>query len=140
LSSLRGKVAVVTGSSRGIGFAISKEFAESNSATVIVCSRNRQQAVKAAEQIKGKVFAAKIDVTNSFNIKRFLRKILSEHKRIDILVNNAGYPFDTKIWYKNLHEVTDDEINRIIEVDLKGSFRLSKAIIHSCCKILSRME
>jgi NAD(P)-dependent dehydrogenase (short-subunit alcohol dehydrogenase family) len=130
LLSLKGKVAVVTGSTIGIDFAISKEFAENNDATVIVCSRSKQSAVKSAEEIKGKTFAAEIDVTNSSSIKRFLQQIVSDHERIDILINNAGYPFDRKIWYKKFHEVTDDEVDRIIEVDLKGSVHLSMAVLH----------
>lgn len=131
LLSLKGKVAVVTGSTIGIDFAISKEFAENNDATVIVCSRSKQSAVKSAEEIKGKTFAAEIDVTNSSSIKRFLQQIVSDHERIDILINNAGYPFDRKIWYKKFHEITDDEVDRIIEVDLKGSVHLSMAALHS---------
>lgn len=125
------KVAVVTGSTRVIDFAISKEFAENNNAIVIVCSRSKQSAVKSAEEIKGKTFAAEIDVTNRSSIKRFLQQIVSDHERIDILINNAGYSFDRKIWYKKFHEVTDDEVDRIIEVDLKGSMRLSMAVLHS---------
>jgi len=125
------KVAVVTGSTIGIDFAISKEFAENNDATVIVCSRSKQSAVKSAEEIKGKTFAAEIDVTNRSSIKRFLQQIVSDHERIDILINNAGYPFDRKIWYKKFHEITDDEVYRIIEVDLKGSVHLSMAVLHS---------
>jgi 3-oxoacyl-[acyl-carrier protein] reductase len=124
-------VVVVTGSTRVIDFAISKEFAENNDATVIVCSRSKQSAVKSAEEIKGKTFAAEIDVTNRSSIKRFLQQIVSDHERIDILINNAGYSFDRKIWYKKFHEVTDDEVDRIIEVDLKGSVRLSMAVLHS---------
>ena len=125
------KVAVVTGSTRVIDFAISKEFAENNNAIVIVCSRSKQSAVKSAEEIKGKTFAAEIDVTNRSSIKRFLQQIVSDHERIDILINNAGYSFDRKIWYKKFHEVTDDGVDRIIEVDLKGSMRLSMAVLHS---------
>ncbi len=125
------KVAVVTGSTRVIDFAISKEFAENNNAIVIVCSRSKQSAVKSAEEIKGKTFAAEIDVTNRSSIKRFLQQIVSDHERIDILINNAGYSFDRKIWYKKFHEVTDDEVDRIIEVDLKGAMRLSMAVLHS---------
>jgi 3-oxoacyl-[acyl-carrier protein] reductase len=92
LLSLKGKVAVVTGSTRGLGFAISKEFAENNDATVIACSRSKQSAVKSAEKIKGKTFAAEIGgVTNSSSIERFLQQILSDHKRIDILKGSVRY-------------------------------------------------
>ena len=129
--SLKGKVAVVTGSTIGIDFAISKEFVENNDVTVIVCSRSKQSAVKSAEEIKGKTFAAEIDVTNRSSIKRFLQQIVSDHERIDILINNVGYPFDRKIWYKKFHEVIDYELDRIIEVDLKGSVHLSMTVLHS---------
>lgn len=124
-------MAVVTGSTKGIGFSISKEFAENNGATVIVCSRNKEQAERAIKQINGKVFAAALDVTDNSSIQNFMQQILSAHNRIDILVNNAGYPFNREIWYKRFHEVTDEEQEKIIEVDLKGSIRLSKAVIHS---------
>ena len=128
---LAGKVAVVTGSTKGIGFSISKEFAENNGATVIVCSRNEEQADRAIKQINGKVFAAALDVTDNSSVQKFMQQILSVHDRIDILVNNAGYPFDKEIWYKRFHEVTDEEQEKIIKVDLKGSIRLSKAVIRS---------
>ena len=63
---LKDKIGVVTGSTRGIGFAIAREFAENNGATIIVCSRVKEQAIKAAEQIKGKVFAAEIDIADDY--------------------------------------------------------------------------
>jgi 3-oxoacyl-[acyl-carrier protein] reductase len=129
---LKNKVAVVTGSARGIGFAIAKEFAENNGATTIVCSRIKEQAERAIKQISsGKVFAAEIDVASSISIKKFMRQTLSNFGRIDILVNNAGYPFDNNIWYKRFHEVTDEELQKILEIDLKGSVRLSRAVISS---------
>jgi 3-oxoacyl-[acyl-carrier protein] reductase len=129
---LKDKVAVVTGSTRGIGFAIAKEFAENNSATTIVCSRIKEQAERAIKQISsGRVFAAEIDVTSDISVNKFMQQTLSKFGRIDILVNNAGYPFDNNIWYKRFHEVTDEELQKIIEVDLKGSVRLSRAVISS---------
>ena len=70
--SLEGKIAIVTGSSRGIGFAIAKEFAENKGAIVIVCSRSHVRAARAAAQINGKTFAAKLDVTNDTSIKKFI--------------------------------------------------------------------
>ena len=127
--SLKGKIAVVTGSTKGIGFAISKEFAENNGATVIVCSRSIQNAERAAEQINGKAFAAEIDITNNSSVRSFLQHVISNHNRIDILINNAGYPFDSGIWYKEFHMTTDDELDKIIEVDLKRSVPLSEAVI-----------
>jgi 3-oxoacyl-[acyl-carrier protein] reductase len=132
--SLKGKIAVVTGSTKGIGFAISKEFAENNAATVIVCSRSIQNAERAAKQINGKAFAAEIDITSNSSVRSFLQHVISNHNRIDILVNNAGYPFNSGIWYKEFHMTTDDELDKIIEVDLKGSVRVSRAVINYMLK------
>ena len=128
---LKDKVAVVTGSTRGIGFSIAKEFAENNGATTIVCSRINEQAERAIKQISGEVFAAEIDVSNDISVKKFMQQILSKFGRIDILVNNAGYPFDNNIWYKRFHEVTDEELQKIIGVDVQGSIRVSRAVISS---------
>jgi 3-oxoacyl-[acyl-carrier protein] reductase len=129
---LKNKIAVVTGSTRGIGFAIAKEFAENNGATTVVCSRNNEQAKRAIRQISSdKVFAAEIDVTSDPSVKKFMQQMLSKFGRIDILVNNAGYPFDKNIWYKRFHEGTDEELQKIMGVDVQGSVRLSRAVISS---------
>ncbi len=58
-----------------------------------------------------------------------MNRILFDHNRIDILVNNSGYQFDRNIWYKKFHEGTIEELQKIIEVDLKGSVSLSRAVI-----------
>ncbi|MGI0049740.1 MAG: SDR family NAD(P)-dependent oxidoreductase [Nitrososphaera sp.] len=130
---LKGKVAVVTGASRGIGFEIAKEFA-ARGATVIVCSRKVASAEKSASMIKGKVYPEKLDVTDALGVTKFVRSVVKRHGRVDILVNNAGYPFDRKIWTKRFHEVTDDEFDRIIQVDLRGTLRLCQAALPSMIK------
>ena len=128
---LKDKVAVVTGSTRGIGFAIAREFAENNGATAIVCSRVIQKAMRAAEQIRGNVFAAEVDVTEDLSVKEFMQQILSKFGRIDILVNNAGYPYDRNIWCKKFHEVTDEELHNILMTDVEGSVRMTRAVVSS---------
>jgi 3-oxoacyl-[acyl-carrier protein] reductase len=130
---LREKVAIVTGASRGLGFEISREFAE-REATVIVCSRNIASAEKSASLIKGKAYPERLDVTNAHGVAEFVRHIAERHRRIDILVNNAGYPLDRKIWKKRFHEIAKEDFDRIIEVDLKGTFRLSQAAIQFMIK------
>jgi 3-oxoacyl-[acyl-carrier protein] reductase len=125
---LKGKVAVVTGASRGIGFEIAREFA-SRGASVIVCSRKTASAEKSASMIKGKAYPERLDVTDTAGVAKFIRHVAERHGRIDILVNNAGYPFDRKIWTKRFHEVTEDEFDRVIQVDLKGTLRLCHSAI-----------
>lgn len=125
---LKGKVAVITGATRGIGFEIAKEFA-ARGATVIVCSRKLANAEKTASLIKGKVYPEKLDVTDSVGVARFIRHLVKRHRRIDILVNNAGYPFDLRIWTKRFHEVREDEFDRVMQVDLKGTLRLCQTAL-----------
>ena len=120
---LKGKVAVVTGASRGIGFEIARELA-ARGASVIVCSRKTASAERSASMIKGKAYPERLDVTDSAGVAKLLRHVSERYGRIDILVNNAGYPFDRKIWTKRFHEVTEDEFDRVIQVDLKGTLRL----------------
>lgn len=121
---LRGKVAVITGATRGIGFEMAREFA-SRSATVVLCSRDLASAQKAADKIEGNVHAEQLDVTDPKGVKAFVRR----RRRIDILVNNAGYPFERRIWYKKFHEVSDQDYDSVIDVDLKGTLRMSQAVI-----------
>ena len=127
--SLKDKVVVVTGSSKGIGFEIAKEFSEVKGAHVIVCSRTLKQSEMAAKKINGSTLALEVDVTSESSVRKFIQKIVERFNRIDVLVNNAGYPFDKIIWNKQLHEVTTEELCKIIEVDLMGAIRLTRAAI-----------
>jgi 3-oxoacyl-[acyl-carrier protein] reductase len=130
---LEGKVAIVTGASGGIGFEMASEFA-TRGANVIVCSRDMARSKKSASIIKGKAFPEQLDIADPSSVAKFMRRVLERHKRVDILVNNAGYVFDRKLWYKKFHEVADDEFGRVVEVDLKGSVRISQAVISSMFK------
>lgn len=125
---LKGKVAVITGATRGIGFKIAKEFA-ARGATVIVCSRKMASAEKSASLIKGKVYPEKLDVSDSFGVAKFIRQVVKRHKRIDVLVNNAGYPFDPKLWTKKFQDVAEEEFESVIRVDLKGTLRLCQSTL-----------
>lgn len=125
---LKDKIAIVSGASRGLGFEISKQFAE-RGATVIMCSRSMASAENSASRIKGKTYPEKLDVTNAEDIAEFMRHVAERHKHIDILINNAGYPFDRMIWNKRFHEVAEEDLEKVIDVDLKGTFRLSQATI-----------
>ncbi len=125
---LKGKVAIVTGATRGIGFATARELA-SRCATVVVCSRDTTSAQKAARRIGKKAHPASLDVTSAKSVSRFVKQVASEHGKIDILVNNAGYPFDPKMWYKKMHKVSDEELDAVLAVDLKGTFRITKAVL-----------
>jgi NAD(P)-dependent dehydrogenase (short-subunit alcohol dehydrogenase family) len=127
-SRLKGRVAVVSGATRGIGFEIAKELA-ARGATVVACSRDLASAQGSAKKIGKRARAGLLDISSAQSVKSFVSKTVGDLGRIDILVNNAGYPFDRKTWYKKFHEVTDDEADAVIDVDLKGTFRLTRAVL-----------
>ncbi|WP_415283436.1 SDR family NAD(P)-dependent oxidoreductase [Candidatus Nitrososphaera sp. FF02] len=125
---MKGRVAAVTGATRGIGFEIASELARKG-ATVIVCSRDIESAREAAKKIGSGAHPSALDISNPASVRAFVRRTVARHGRIDILVNNAGYPFDKKIWYRQFHETADGEFDHIVEVDLKGTFRVTRAVI-----------
>lgn len=108
--SLKGKVVLVTGSSKGIGFEIAREFAENKDSNVILCSRNLDQCRSASKRIKGTTFAFEVDVANDSSVERFVEKIKDKFDKIEVLVNNSGYPYDSNLWNKKPHEVTISEL------------------------------
>lgn len=129
--ALAEKVALVTGSSGGIGFAISKELAENQGATVLVCSRNINNAIRASRRIKGNTYALKVDVTRKNDVKSLVKRVISKYGGIDILVNSAGHRFDRSIWYRKYHQMKDHDLDAILEVDLKGTIRMTRAFLPS---------
>jgi gluconate 5-dehydrogenase len=90
--SLEGKVAIVTGSSYGIGFEMAEGLAEAG-ANVVVCARNLEKCEEAAQKIRKqgvKTLALRCDVTVSKDVQDLVRLAAREFGKIDILVNNAG--------------------------------------------------
>ncbi|RNF40238.1 SDR family NAD(P)-dependent oxidoreductase [Planococcus salinus] len=123
--NLKGKVALVTGGSRGLGYAAAKALLLSN-AEVIITGRNKETLEKAADElmkVKGKVTPYICDVTNSEQIYRVKEKILEQFGRVDILVNNAGIVIE-----KMFSETSDEEIEQIMATNLIGVMKVSRII------------
>ena len=119
--SLEGRVALVTGASRGLGFAMAKALAE-NGATVIVNARNKDELAAAAEKIGAEALA--FDVTDPQASRAALEGIVARHGRLDILVNNAGIQHRRPIT-----EWEDADFDRVISVNLSSCFRLSREAV-----------
>ena len=120
---LSGKVALVTGGSRGIGYATAKILSE-NGAIVILTSKNQEGLEKSASEIPNAV-GITADIRKTNDVKNVVKKIIEKFGKLDILVNNAGiFP---KI--KQLHEINEDEWNEVLDVNLTGQFRFTKEAI-----------
>ena len=121
--NLSGKIALVTGGSRGIGFSTGKILSE-NGATVVITGKDTGRLEKAAKKIPNSI-AIVADIRNTNDVKNVVSKTIEKFGRLDILVNNAGiFP---KI--KKLHEIDEDEWNEVLDVNLTGQFRFTKEAI-----------
>lgn len=120
---LSGKIALVTGGSRGIGFATAKILSE-NGATVVITAKNSERLKKSTLKIPNSIGIV-ADIRNKDDVKNVINKIIEKFGKLDILVNNAGiFP---KI--KQLHEIDEDDWNEVLDVNLTGQFRFTKEAI-----------
>ncbi|PHM33462.1 3-oxoacyl-ACP reductase FabG [Xenorhabdus innexi] len=123
-----GRIALVTGASRGIGRAIAELLAERGALVIgTATSENGAEAISAYLGDKGKGFV--LNVTDSASIEQALSNIRAEFGEIDILVNNAGITRDNL-----LMRMKDDEWQGIVDTNLSSIFRLSKAVMRSMMK------
>ena len=120
MASLAGKVAIVTGASRGIGRAIALRLSQEGASVVVNYARGAEQArdvVSAIEAAGGKALAVQADVSKTAEIRDLFDRTQETYSQIDILVNNAGV-----ILYKPLAEVTESEFDNLFAINVKGTF------------------
>jgi dihydroanticapsin dehydrogenase len=119
---LSGKIAIVTGGSRGIGKATAKLFAQEG-ASVVITGNDNARVQSCAKELN--VIGIDGDIRKTQDVENVVRKTLEKFGKIDILVNNAGvFP---KV--KPLHEISEKEWNEVIDVNLNGQFRFTRAVI-----------
>ena len=121
MALLKNKVAIVTGSSRGIGRAIVERFAAEGAAVVVNYARSEDEArsvVAAIEAKGGKAMAIQADAGVVADIRRLFRETIAKFGRVDIVVNNAGLPANPKL----LAEVTEKEFDETFAVFGRGPF------------------
>jgi 3-oxoacyl-[acyl-carrier protein] reductase len=126
---LSGKVALVTGSARGIGREIALKLAEVG-ATVVVSDITDAEPV--AEEIRAmnrQSLAVAADVTSSTAVAALVDVIISTYERIDILVNNAGIARD-----QLLMRMSDEDWDKVLEIDLKSVFLCTRAVLRPMMK------
>jgi NAD(P)-dependent dehydrogenase (short-subunit alcohol dehydrogenase family) len=126
LGKLENRVAVITGGSRGIGFAIALRLLQ-DGASVAICSRSESSLSTACETLAahgfgaGRVFSAPADVSNHSDVSSFFAAVMKRFARVDALINNAGVGI-----FMPVAEMSPEEWNRMIGLNLSG--------VYYCCR------
>jgi len=125
--SLKGKVAIVTGASLGIGKAIAETFSE-HGAKVVICARGAERLNEVADEItkstKNEIWAIPCDVSKKSDVLDLVNKVVEKYSRIDILVNNAAIQE-----YAPFLEMSEDFWDRHFDINVKGMFLFSQAVV-----------
>jgi 3-oxoacyl-[acyl-carrier protein] reductase len=120
MNKLKGKVIIITGSSRGIGSTIAKTLAKNGANVVVNYSGSEETAESVVNEILqsgGQAIAIKADVSKSEDVKRLFQKTIEKFEKIDVLINNAGIAI-----YKLIKDTTDEDFDRIFDINVKGVF------------------
>jgi 3-oxoacyl-[acyl-carrier protein] reductase len=120
MEKLKGKVIIITGSSRGIGLTIAKTLAKNGAKVVVNFSGSEETALRVVNEITqsgGQAVAIQADVSKSEDVKRLFQKTIEKFEKVDILINNAGIAI-----YKLIKETTDEDFERIFDINVKGVF------------------
>ncbi|MBC2458901.1 SDR family oxidoreductase [Clostridium beijerinckii] len=131
MRNLEGKVAIITGASRGIGSAIAKQLSALGAKVVVNYSNNAVKAEEVVEEITKsgeQAVAIKADVSNIKDVERLFSETITKFGKIDILVNNAGV-----ILYKLLSDVTEEEFDKLFNINVKGTY-------FACQQAMKHME
>jgi NAD(P)-dependent dehydrogenase (short-subunit alcohol dehydrogenase family) len=125
MNTVNGKIIVVTGGGQGLGAAICKTLA-ADGATVIATDINSQSLSKIEEEIKstgGQIESYQMNVADVDNVTEVIDKIVDTFGRIDAVINNAGIDYTLAV-----DEISNDQFQQVINVNLVGPFNVSKAV------------
>ena len=133
MGELDGKVAIVTGASRGIGKGIATVFAREGASVVVAARSEEAKAVpgtihETVERIRadgGRAIAVRCDVTNEEHVSAMARRALDEFGRIDVLVNNAGGPYQ----YEKIETYPMWRLEKALALNVKGVFMTTQAVL-----------
>ncbi|WP_024339071.1 SDR family NAD(P)-dependent oxidoreductase [Bradyrhizobium japonicum] len=127
--TLKGRTALVTGGSRGIGAAVCRAFAEAGAAVAINCRERIEEAGQLAREIgkqRGRAIVVTADVSQREQVAAMVEDVTAELGPIDILVNNAGIAIP-----RGIDDLTEEDFDRTILVNLKSAFLCTQAVLPS---------
>lgn len=130
---LKDKIAIITGSATGIGYAVAEGYLKEG-AKVVVCGLTIEDATNATNKLLEKysndnILTIKVDVTSTEEIIEMVKKTIEKWGRIDILVNNAGI-----VQTKSIMEMTDDDYEIVMNVNATGTFRCTREVAKEMVK------
>ena len=128
---LDGKIALVTGSSRGLGKEIAKGFAQYGASLVLADIAYPEKTEEEVKAEGARCIAARTDISNEVEVKDLTQKITSEFGRVDILINNAGI---TQLSYTPTEALPVKEWDRVMDINLRGTFLCCKYVGGSMIK------
>ena len=123
---LKDKVAIITGSARGIGQATALKFAVEG-AKVVVCDLDRKAVDEVVAEIVaegGQAIGFTMNVTDKASIAATVKGVMDKYGRIDVLVNNAGIVDDAMF-----RKMSDEQFERVIDINLKGTYNCARAVV-----------
>ena len=128
---LKDKVTIITGAAHGIGKAYAKRFAEEGAHVVIadIDAAGGEATAKAILDAGGSAWARNTDVRSLPNLQGLMQETVNKFGRVDVLLNNAAIYVTQKLWKGPVEDLDLAEWDRVIEVNLKGVFLCSKAVI-----------
>lgn len=121
-----GKLALVTGANRGIGYEVARQLGE-RGYRVLLCSRDADAGRAAVTELAADgLVARQLDVTDPASVERLTRDVADEPGRLDVLVNNAAILYDT--WQRAV-DADLDVVRRALDTNLLGAWRMCEAFI-----------
>src|SRR5215475_6513042 len=122
MESLSGKIAIVTGGTRGIGRAVAEKLLH-DGASVAICGRTQESTRSAVSQLKplGRIFGHAADISDAAQVSNFFRAVDGEFGSLDILINNAGRGV-----FRKVGDMTPEDWHANIGLNLNGAFYCSR--------------
>jgi 3-oxoacyl-[acyl-carrier protein] reductase len=129
---LNGRVAVITGSTKGNGRAMANIYSD-HGANVVVTGRDQEEARYVADELSKEyqtnALGMRLDVTSVTEVSEMVNKVRSKYGRLDVLVNNAGYPIKDDLWDVGFDKITDEVLEKVLDVDTEGTYRCCREVL-----------
>lgn len=136
----KGKIAVVTGSRRGIGLGIAKKLAENGYCVVLSATAEKEEVTELLNELSADGWSAdyiRCDISDAEDRKRLVDTVMKKYGRIDVFVNNAGVAPNVRL---DVLETTEESFDRLMNTNLKGTFFLTQLAANAMLSVKEQIE